>query len=138
MNPLGAELLLQFGPTLGDGLCISPLECGSNFDPPIATPKLDPQLRTRIGPKDRRHRCIAQPLQQNHLTGELIREPGDRPCLGKGNRLCGLRKWIQLADRRSEGRHPHRGIDVPSKRQGPEGFRIQRPGSAPLGRSLRD
>jgi hypothetical protein len=59
MNPLGAELLLQFGPPLGNGLSISPLECGANFDPPIATPKFDPQLGTRIEPEDGRHRCGA-------------------------------------------------------------------------------
>jgi hypothetical protein len=113
MNPLGAELLLQFGPPLGNGLSISPLECGANFDPPLATPKFDPQLGTRIGPKDGRHRCGTQPLQQNYLTGKLIREAGNRPCLRKRKHLDGLRKLIQLADRRSEGRHSHRGIGIP-------------------------
>ena len=52
MDALGAELLLQFGPPFGDGLSISPLECGSNLNPSIATPKIDAQLGTGIGPKD--------------------------------------------------------------------------------------
>jgi hypothetical protein len=72
MDSLGTELLLQFGPTLGNGLSISPLECGADFNSPVATTKIDPQLRTGIGPKDSRHRFGAQPLQENHLTGKLI------------------------------------------------------------------
>jgi hypothetical protein len=69
MNALGAELLLQFGPPFGDGLSISPLECGPDLNPPLATPKIDAQLGTRIGPKDGRHRRGTQALQEYHLTG---------------------------------------------------------------------
>jgi hypothetical protein len=98
MDPLGAELLLQFGPSLGDGLSISPLQCGANLDPSLATPKIDTQLGTRIGPKDRRHRRGTQALQEYNLTGELIRQASDRPCLGKWDRLRKLRQSIRLSN----------------------------------------
>jgi hypothetical protein len=98
MNSLGAKLLLQFRPTLGDGVSISPLECGANLDPTLTTPKIDTQLGTIIGPKDCSHRCGAQPLQENHLTGELVRQAGDRPSLGKRDRLRGLRQSTRLSN----------------------------------------
>lgn len=105
MDALGAKLLLQFGPTLGNGLSISPLECGADFYPSVATPKIDTQLGTGIGAKDSGHRCGPQPLQKNHLTGELVRQATDRPCLGKRHRLRGLRQSIRLANQGIQGRH---------------------------------
>jgi hypothetical protein len=98
MDALGSELLLQFGPPFGNGLSISPLECGSDLNPPLATPKIDAQLGTGIGPKNGRHRRGTQTLQENHLTRELIRQAGDRPCLGKRDRLRGLRQSIRLSN----------------------------------------
>jgi hypothetical protein len=107
MDALGAELLLQFGPPFGDGLSISPLESGSNLNPSIATPKIDAQLGTGIGPKDGRHRCCPQSLQKHHLTRELIRQASDRTRLGKRHRLRGLRQSIRFSNQRIQHRHSH-------------------------------
>jgi hypothetical protein len=143
MNALGAELLLQFGPPFGDGLSISPLECGPDLNLPLATPKIDAQLGTGIGPKDGRHRCCPQSLKKNHLTRELIRQAGDRTRLGKRNRLRGLRQSIRLSNPRIHHRHSHRGISTSGWGQDLGELRvqapgIQSPGTAPLGRSLRN